>query len=137
MAESIKRVDYYHATVRDRPGEAYRLLSRLSSQGVNLLAFNAVPAGWEQVQLVLFPDDPELLASAAAKAGLMLQGPQRAFLIQGDDRLGAVAELHRKLFDARINVSASSGVADGRGGYGYVVYVRSEDFEAAARALGV
>ena len=32
---------------------------------------------------------------------------------------------------------ASSGVTDGRGGYGYILYVRSEHYEDAATALGV
>jgi hypothetical protein len=34
-------------------------------------------------------------------------------------------------------VYASSGVADGRGTYGYVVYVREDQVERATRALGV
>ena len=48
-----------------------------------------------------------------------------------------VVDLHRKLSDSNINVYASSGVTDGRGGYGYVLYVRSEHYEDAAVALGV
>ena len=137
MAEQIRQVEYFNATVRDRPGEAYRLLAQLASSGVSLLAFNAVPAGHDQTQLVVFPDDTEALVRAAAQLGIVLSGPQQAFLIQGDDELGALADIHRRLFDANIGVYASSGVADGRGGYGYVVYVRTEDVDDAARALGV
>ena len=29
MAEQIRLVEYFHATVRDRPGEAYRMLAQL------------------------------------------------------------------------------------------------------------
>lgn len=36
-----------------------------------------------------------------------------------------------------VNVYASSGVADGRGGYGYVIYVRGQDYDASLKALGV
>jgi hypothetical protein len=36
-----------------------------------------------------------------------------------------------------VNVSAASGVGDGRGRFGYVIYVRPNEYEAAARALGV
>jgi hypothetical protein len=133
----IRRVEYFHATVKDQPGEAYRLLSQLASADVNLLAFNAVPVGPEQTQLVIFPESVESLAQAAEKTGLILTGPQRAFLIQGDDKLGALVDMHRKLSDARINVYASSGVTDGVGGYGYVLYVRSEHYEDASAALGV
>ncbi len=137
MATNIQRVDYYHATVRDRPGEAFRMLSQLAGSGVSLLAFSAIPAGPEHTQLMLFPKSPDKLMRAAGAAGLILTGPQHALLIQGDDELGVLAESHRKLFDASVNVYASTGVADGQGGYGYVIYVRSDDFEEAARALGV
>jgi len=133
----IRRVKYFHATVKDLPGEAYKLLAQLASAEVNLLAFNAVPVGPEQTQLVIFPESVESLAHAAERTGLIMTGPQRAFLIQGDDKLGALVDLHRKLSDSSINVYASSGVTDGRGGYGYVLYVRSEHYENAAAALGV
>jgi hypothetical protein len=137
MSMMIRRVEYFHATVRDQPGEAYTLLSQLASAEVNLLAFNAVPVGPQQTQLVIFPESVESLAQAAERSGLILTGPQRAFLIQGDDKLGALVDLHRKLNESRINVYASSGVTDGRGGYGYVLYVRSEHYEDAAAALEV
>ena len=45
--------------------------------------------------------------------------------------------LHMLLYAAKINVYASSGVADGKGSFGYLIYVRPEDFEAAATALGL
>ena len=32
---------------------------------------------------------------------------------------------------------ASTGVTDGRGGFGYVIYVRPEHFQSAASALQV
>ena len=45
MANHIRLVDYYYTTVQDQPGEAYRLLNQLAGQGINLLAFTAVPIG--------------------------------------------------------------------------------------------
>ncbi len=137
MPRSIRQVEYFHATVRDRPGEAYRLLEKLSKAGVNLLAFNAVPAGLEQTQLVLFPEAADLLAEVAAERRLELYGPMHALLIQGDDELGALTELHRRLFDAGVNVSASSGLSDGRGGFGYLIYLREGDLAQAVEALAI
>ena len=137
MSETIHQVEYYHATVHDKPGEAYHMLSEISGSGVSLMAFNAVPAGQDRTQLVLFPQNPEKLVQVAGKTGIVLSGPHQAFLIQGDDELGALAQIHRRLFDAKVNVFASSGVADGRGGFGYVVYARTEDVDKAALALGV
>ncbi|UCE02494.1 MAG: hypothetical protein JSW67_14825 [Candidatus Latescibacterota bacterium] len=137
MAVTIQCVDYFNTTVRDRPGAAYDILSRIAAAEVNLLAFNCVPVGPELTQLVLFPDSPRGLSRAAEEQGLELVGPQRAFLIQGDDQLGAFAKIHQQLAQAQINVYASSGVTDGREGFGYIVYVRPEDFDRASRVLGV
>ena len=132
---TIRRIDYFYAVVKDQPGEGHRLLSLLAGQGVDLVAFSAVPMAGETTQLVLFPAEADTLVAAAHRAGLTLTGPQHAFLITGDDRLGAFAEIHGRLAEARINVVASHGVTDGRGGFGYVVYVRPGDYQRAAEVL--
>ena len=137
MADAIRRVEYFHATVVDQPGEAYRILSTLESLGVDLLAFTAVPVGPDRTQLTLFPADPSKMASEAQKARMTLDGPHPALLLQGDDELGALLTVHEKLYRAEVNVYASTGVSDGSGKYGYVVYVREEDCERAAKALGI
>lgn len=137
MAATVRPVEYFYAIVEDKPGEAYRFLENMASAEINLLAFNAIPLGMDKTEVVLFPDDVSRLARAAEKLGLSLRGPHRAFLIQGDDELGALVDLHRRLSDARVNVMSSSGVTDGKGGYGYLVYVKNEDFERASAALGV
>jgi hypothetical protein len=137
MAVRLRRVGYLYVNVEDQPGEAYKLLALLAERGINLLAFTAVPTGDVRAQLTIFPEDPELLASEARKAGLELEGPHPALLVQGDCELGALADVHRRLYEAGVNVFASSGVADGRGGFGYVIYIRPDDFEKAAEALGV
>ena len=135
MIATVQAVSYYYATVPDRPDAACRLLSRLAEAGVNLLAFAAIPLGPEHTQLALFPDDPQRLAQIADTLGFALTGPQRAFLAQGDDRLGAIAHIYAKFSEVGVSVYASSGVTDGRGGFGYILYVRPESFERAEEAL--
>jgi hypothetical protein len=137
MAFRIRRVEYFTTTVQDQPGEAYKLLSQLEDLGLNLVAFTAVPVGPLRAQLTIFPEDPLKMADAARKARIVLDGPHPAFLVQGDDELGALASIHAKIFEANVNIYASSGVADGRGSFGYVIYVRPEDYERAAAALGI
>jgi hypothetical protein len=137
MAFSIRRVEYFYATVEDQPGEGYKLLSQLAELGLSLLAFTAVPVGPMRTQLTLFPEDPLKMADAARKAGLVLDGPNLALLVQGDDELGALAGVHARLYQANVNVYASSGVGDGRGSYGYILYIRPDEYERAAEALEV
>jgi len=130
----ISRANYFHTTVQDQPGEAYRILSQLSAGQVNLLAFNAIP-GASHTQLVLFPDDADALLGAAEKLALTMTGPHAAFLVRGDDELGALVDIHAALYDGKINVVSSIGISSGQGTFGYVIYVRSEDFEKAAQLL--
>ena len=137
MAHTIRRVDYFYASIRDELGAAYRVLAQLAELGVNLLAFTAIPSGPALAQFALFPEDPNKLAAEATAAQLKLDGPYHAFLVQGDDELGALASVHERLFHAGVDVYASSGVTDGRGSFGYVVYVREDQFERAAGALGL
>jgi len=137
MPYSIRRAEYYHTTVADRPAEAYGLLTDLAELGINLLAFTAVPLGPDHVQLTLFPDDISRLEAEATRAGLALDGPHAALMVQGDDELGVLANLHRRLADADVAAYASSGIADGQGSFGYVVYVRENQFDRAMKALAI
>lgn len=137
MAYQIRRVDYYFVTVKDEPGEAYKFLSQLASLGINLLAFTAVPAGENSAQLTLFPESSLNFQQKAKLAGLKYYGPHHAFLVHGDDELGALVDIHNKLYSARINISASSAVTDGKGDYGYLMYINPEDYDRAAKVLGI
>src|SRR5579864_2602725 len=88
MACDVRRVDYFYTTVADQPGRAYELLKTLADLGINLLAFAAVPIGPLYTQLTLFPQDRGKLAHEAQSAGLVLDGPHPALMVQGDDELG-------------------------------------------------
>ncbi|MGH7545378.1 MAG: hypothetical protein ACREKI_04265, partial [Gemmatimonadota bacterium] len=117
MAEEVRKVDYYYVTVPNRPGEGARVLAALRSAGVNLLAVHAFPSG-DEAQIDLVPGMGTALEEAAAKAKLPLSPRKTAFLVEGDDRLGAAADLLRKLADAKINVTAMEAVRAGAGRYG-------------------
>lgn len=135
MAYRISKVEYYYANIRDDLGTAYGLLEMLAERGVNLLAFTAVPSGPQRAQFTIFPEDPNKLIAEARADGLALDGPHRALLVQGDDELGALADVHRRLAEAGVDIYATSGVTDGVGRFGYVVYVRENQFQTAASAL--
>jgi len=136
MADTVRTVDYFYVKVGNKPGKGRRLLEHLSEKGVNLLAFTAFPAGADQAQLDFVPESAEQLQSAAADANLALIGPKKAFLIQGEDRIGALHEHHLKLANAGINVYAANGISAGKGRFGFILWVRPDDFERAADVLG-
>jgi hypothetical protein len=135
MKFSVRSVEYFYTRVEDEPGRAYGLLANLASEDINVLAFSAVPYGPNYVELTIFPDRSKDFQRVAQKLGWVLTGPQHACLIQGDDHLGALAEIHKRLRDANVNIYASTGVTDGEGRYGYVIYVKEEDHQFAAKAL--
>lgn len=135
MAIQVREVEYFYIRLQNDPNQAYDLLAHMASQDINVLAFSAVPFGPNHVELTIFPERPETLKTLAQASGWTLTGPQHAILIQGDDHLGALAGFHQKLGEAGVQIYASTGVTDGRGGYGYVIYTREGDHARAAKAL--
>jgi hypothetical protein len=136
MAETVQRVDYLYVTVSDAPGEGARILSAVKDSGVNLLACLGFPTGGERSQLDLVPEDAGSLRAALDGAGVTFSDVKQAFLVQGDDRVGAVADTTSKLADASINVTAVAAVSAGSGRYGMILWVAPTDYEQAAAALG-
>ena len=136
MAIDIKRVEYFTITVEGHAGEGAKLLSVFAGVGVNLLAFKAVPLKPMRTQFTLFPDDGLKMTDGAKEAGLKLDGPHSALFIKGDnDESGALAAIYEKLSQADITVHESSGIADIKGGYGVILYLKQEDCEKAVAVL--
>ena len=134
MADVIRKVSYFAMDVADKPGEAARVLTALSRAGVNLLAFSGFPRG-RRAQLDFIPEDVELFRKALSTAKLKVQSKKTGFLVQGDDRPGAVAEALQKLADAAINVTAVDGVSAGAGRWGAILWVKPQSVVKAAKVL--
>jgi len=137
MLEAVRRVEYYYVTVEDKRGEGYWLLQHFREKGINLLSFTAFPKGGGWSQLDFVTDDAAKLKNACKETGIKLIGPKRAFMVYGEDKVGAVVELHAILSNAEINIHAANGVVDGRGRFGYIFWVKPDYYEEAAIALGV
>jgi len=135
MADTIRKVSYYYTTAPDKPGEGARLLQVLRTAGVNLLAFHAFPSA-RKSQADFVPADATALIAAAKGAKIKLSKPKTAFLLDGDDRVGALAGTMAKLGAAKINVTAISAVCAGMGRYGAIFWVKPRDVAKAAAALG-
>ncbi|HXK09105.1 MAG TPA: hypothetical protein VMT70_05650 [Vicinamibacteria bacterium] len=137
MAETIRSAEYYYVVVKDKPGSGAAVLNALRDGGVNLLAYLGFPAGRGKSQIDLVPQDPAALKQAAKQARLKLSRAKRAFLVEGDDRIGAVADLTQRLAGAKINVTAACATAAGAGRYGMILWVPTASYAKAAKALGV
>lgn len=137
MAPPVRKIEYFNITVKDQPGESFKVLTYLKDLGVNLRAFSAIPMGANTVLFTVFPEDPAKLSQEMRYSGKILEGPHYAVLVQGEDEVGALTEIHQKLYDADVNVSAANGVSTGKGDFGYIIYIRSDEFEKAAAALGI
>ncbi|MCP4582233.1 MAG: hypothetical protein GY839_11510 [candidate division Zixibacteria bacterium] len=135
MPSRVSEAEYYYSLVADKPGEARKLMEFFSEKQVNLLAITNFPVGEGKSQLVFIPADPEVLKKAAADAEIDLVGPKKAFLIQGEDKIGALYDYILKLSNAGINIHASNGVVDGTGRFGYVIWVNPADYEKASATL--
>lgn len=136
MAETIRRVDYFYILTPDKPGEGARALATLREAGINLLAFTGFPKG-RGSQLDFVPADPAAFVQAAKKARWKLSPRKTVFLIEGEDRVGALADIAARLAAAKINVTATDAICAGAGRYGALIWVKPRDVKRAAQALGI
>jgi hypothetical protein len=135
MADTVRIAQYFYVETSHQPGVGAAMLATLRDAGVNLLAFSGFPQG-RKAQIDFVPENAEAFRAAAKAAKWKLVGPRKAFLISGEDRAGAVAELLTKLANAKINVIAVDAVCAGGGAYGAILWVEPRDVAKAAKALG-
>jgi len=136
MEDNIRTAQYFKVTAPDKPGEGARLLGTLRDAGINLVAFSGFPRA-RRGQIDFVPSDPVSFKAAAKQAKLKVEGPKTCFLVDGDDRPGAGAELMGKLAKAKINVTALQAICAGAGRYGAIFWVRPRDVKKTAKTLGI
>ena len=135
MADTIRLVEYFYVMAPQKPGVGAALLTELQKAGVNLLAFSGFPAG-RGAQVDFVPEDPASFRAVAKQARWKVKGPKRALLVMGDDRAGAVADIMKRLADAKINVTAIDAVCAGSGRYGVILWTSPAQIKRAASLLG-
>lgn len=137
MADIVRRIDYYYTVIPNRAGAGAKVLNVLKAEAVNLVALNGFPTCWHRAQLDFVPSDRDAFLAAAKKASIKLVGPRVAFLIEGEDHVGAVSDVVSKLGQAHINVTAMQAIATSAGRYGAILWVKPSNIDKAAQALGV
>lgn len=133
--DQIRRVEYFAIDTPDKPGEGARILGGLRDAGINLLAYTGFPSG-RRAQMDFVPEDRTAFKAAAKRLGLRLRPKKMGFLAQGDERVGAVADLMARLAAANINVTAIDAVCAGAGRYGAIFWVKPTAVAKAAKVLG-
>jgi hypothetical protein len=134
MADTVRRVKYFSIDVPDKPGEAFRVLQALVSSGINLLACRGHTVG-RSARIDVVPDDTRAFEAATGKAGLAFTAAKSGFLIQGDERPGALAQNLQRLANAGINVTGIDAIGAGEGRWGAILWVNPEDVSRAEAAL--
>jgi len=132
----VRKVAYFALDVPQKPGEGARVLGALAEAGVNLLAFSGFPRG-RKAQIDIIPEDADMFKQAAKIAKIKTRPQKLGFLVQGDDRKGAVADLLKTLAEKKINITAIDAVSAGAGRYGAIFWVKPGDVNKAAKVLGV
>jgi hypothetical protein len=136
MAQQISKVQYYSLMIPNKTGEGARLLRTFSDAGVNLIGLWGYPKGAGKAQIDMVPADTKVFAAAAKKAKIKVGKKLTGFVLQGDDKVGAVAEAFERLAAAKINVYAVQATSSGCGSFGMFLQVSPTDVRKAAKALG-
>src|SRR5512147_2654582 len=121
--DTVRKVAYFAMEVPNKPGEAACVLTGLADEGVNLLAFSGFPSG-RKAQLDFIPEDAAVFKKAIRAMKSKTRPQKFGFLIQGEDRKGAVAEFLKPLAEKEINVTAVDAVSAGKGRFAAILWVQ-------------
>ena len=135
MSQTVRKIGYFSVVTPHAAGRGLRILAALRDAGVNLLAYKGFPSG-RKAQLDFVPADPARFKAAARRIKLRLSPKKIAFLLQGDDKVGALTAILSKLAKARVNVTALDAVVAGKGRYGAIFWVKPKNVARTAKLLG-
>ena len=131
---AVKRITVHAVQIDDKPGSLQKLLAKAAAAGVDFNCLCACGCGGGKAMAYLSAKKPDALAAYAKKAGIKAAA-MAGFMLGGDDRVGAVADVLKPLAAAAVSgIAAAAMVCDG--GYGMIIIVNGADADAAASALG-
>ncbi len=135
MADLIRTTHYFKVTIPDKSGTLAHMLGLLHDAGVNLLAVHAFPRN-RRTQVDVVPEDPTTFKNIVKPLKWKMQGSKVCFLVDGDDRPGALVDLTDQLASANINLTAVTATTAGQGRFGAILWVKPRDVKKTAKVLG-
>ncbi|MGI5819107.1 MAG: ACT domain-containing protein [Armatimonadota bacterium] len=133
MGHSIRQVTAVVMQVEDKVGVLNRVLCVLRDSGVNMLAIASQRR--QGTALMAITEDADAVRKLASDQGVRLTTRQ-VFLIEGDDRVGALCDITRAISEAGINIEDVAALSATRR-YAAVLTFADADLEAAGKALGL
>lgn len=133
MGHSVRQVTAVVIQVEDRVGMLHEVLCVLRDAGVGMLAISSQRR--QGTALMAIPEDVNAVRGVAARHGVALQS-RSVFLIEGDDRVGALCDITKAISDAGINIEDVAALSASHR-YAAVLTFADADLEAAAKALGL
>ncbi len=109
----MEKAKQFSVYLQNRPGALATVTQVLADARVNIVALSAVETTHEGI-LRLVVDKPEVAAKTLDEKGLMFAMVD-VLLIKLPNRVGAMAELARKLADKNVNINYVYGSAQGPG----------------------
>jgi len=133
MGHTTRQVTAVVLQLEDRVGVLHEVLCVLRDAGVNMLAIASQRR--QGTALMAIPEDVNAVRELARNRGVSLQSRQ-VFLIEGDDRVGALCDITKALADAHISIEDIAALSASTR-YAAVLTFADADLEAAGRALGL
>ena len=130
---SVKRVAVRCVGIEDKPGSLQKFLAQSNLSGVDYLCFSAFSCGDNRGCAYVSTKDPKKFEDFAREAGIKTT-EAAGFIISGEDRAGAAANVLKRLAEKDIRGIAGTAMAcDNR--YHLFVVVNAKDADRAQKAM--
>jgi hypothetical protein len=131
---SVKRVAVHCVDIEDKPGSLHKFLTQSSLSGVDYLCFSAFSCSDNHGRVYVSAKDPKSFEAFAKEAGIKIT-EAAGFIVGGEDRVGAAANVLKRLAEKDIHgIAGAAMVCDNQ--YQLFVVVNAKDADRAQKAMG-
>ncbi|MBI4428746.1 MAG: hypothetical protein HY562_06470 [Ignavibacteriales bacterium] len=128
------RTTYFKANLEDKPGALLAVLKELKAKNLGLSGLWGFSTSEGKAELYVTAKNPDKIRAAWKSSGILAE-EGTGFWVKGTDKTGALLGVLEAIARAGVNIIAIDAVAVS-GKFGSFVWVKPEDVERAAKALG-